>query len=89
MFVSASQCILPVFVIVSGVEAIKLWSAPAALPTSIPASCRASLSTDIVCGPRLLRTYEVTDKLGLPKDLLTEYCNSTCTAFLAVSSFTT
>lgn len=71
--------------LVSGAWSIKLWDTPGTLPTIIPATCRASLSSDIECGPRLIPATEIISMKSLNESLLTEYCDSTCTSSIKVS----
>jgi hypothetical protein len=81
------KTLAPFICFAESIVALKIFLNPAALPASIPASCRGALSTNIACGPSLVRPQDL-DK-GVPFDdvFLTEYCNSTCTA--SVQTFTT
>jgi hypothetical protein len=76
--------LIALFVIRS--SSIQIWSAPGAMPTTIPASCRASLSSDIACAPRLIRAREVADAVPLDDTFLNQYCNSTCTTSITASN---
>lgn len=61
-------------------HAIKIIPAPGDLPNTIPAACRASLATDITCGPRLIHYSDVEQEVPFNATFLGEYCNATCTA---------
>lgn len=67
------------FLFASQVATIKIIPSPAALPSQMPAACRASLSTNIACGPALVQPREIEINVPFNKEFLTDYCNSTCT----------
>lgn len=83
--ISFTSSLLIISSLFSGAWSIKLWDTPGVLPKTIPASCRAMLTADIDCGPRLVTAQEVTYLRSLNESLLTEYCNSTCTSAIQVS----
>jgi hypothetical protein len=57
---------------------IRLWSAPALLPSAVPASCRAMMAADITCGPQLIQPNQIVSDAQFDATFLQEYCNSTC-----------
>ncbi|KAI0487067.1 hypothetical protein F4859DRAFT_510850 [Xylaria cf. heliscus] len=63
-------------------HAIRLVASPGQLPTAIPAACRASLATNIACGPRLIHASDIEREVPFNATFLGEYCNSTCTQSL-------
>ncbi|KPM43204.1 hypothetical protein AK830_g3331 [Neonectria ditissima] len=65
---------------VAPASGIKVWDTPGDIPTTIPAKCRVALSSNLECGPRLVRPAELASLGSLSESLLTQYCNSTCTA---------
>jgi hypothetical protein len=67
-------CLLP-----SPCHAIRVVASPGSLNPDIPASCRASLATDIACGPRLITASDLKQEVPFNGTFLGEYCNSTCT----------
>jgi hypothetical protein len=77
--------LLSVFLLISPARPIQLWTAPAALPSVIPASCRAALSTNITCSPRLLGASEVEAQSDPGNVFLQQYCTSACQASLLVN----
>ncbi|EPE27579.1 LysM [Glarea lozoyensis ATCC 20868] len=66
---------------------IKIFPSPGALPAQIPAACRASLSTNIACGPTLVLPHDIEREVGFDDEFLKEYCNSTCTT--SIQTWTT
>ncbi|EEU38110.1 uncharacterized protein NECHADRAFT_84350 [Fusarium vanettenii 77-13-4] len=59
-------------------SSLKLWKTPGSIATTVPARCRAALSSELECGPRLVRPAELETLGSLTETLLTHYCNSTC-----------
>jgi len=80
MFSNIFNSVVLLSLFASSVVAIKIFPSPGALPTQIPAACRASLSTNIACGPFLISPGEIERNVPFNDAVLTEYCNSTCTA---------
>jgi hypothetical protein len=78
MFFIISRFITLLMTFVSNTSSIKIFPSPAALPSSMPAACRASLSSNIVCGPTLVLPQDIERDIPLNDAFLTEYCNSTC-----------
>ena len=64
---------------------IQLWPSPGALPTTIPAGCRAELSKNITCSPHLVSAQYVADGRALDPRVARQYCTSTCSNSLKVS----
>ncbi|KAG3187476.1 hypothetical protein PC129_g25233 [Phytophthora cactorum] len=71
---------------VAPASGIKVWDTPGDIPTTIPAKCRVALSSNLEFGPRLVRPAELASLGSLSESLLTQYCNSTCTASMKVSN---
>lgn len=67
---------------------IQLWPSPGALPTSIPAACRAELSKNITCSPHLVSAQFAADGRALDPKTAGQYCTSTCYNSLKVSQAT-
>lgn len=63
--------------------AIKIFKTPGSLPNVVPASCRASLASDIQCAPRLIKPFELAYDVPFDDDFLNEYCNTTCTTSIS------
>ncbi|KAF2818197.1 hypothetical protein CC86DRAFT_435089 [Ophiobolus disseminans] len=59
---------------------IRLFPSPAAVDSSVPAPCRAALSTDISCGPRFIKSLELLRGVPFNATFLGDYCSSTCTS---------
>ncbi|ETS88167.1 hypothetical protein PFICI_01995 [Pestalotiopsis fici W106-1] len=62
-------------------QAVKLWSAPAAIPTSVPATCRAVLVQDIACtygNNSLVTAAQAANGLALVDSEATTYCTTGC-----------
>lgn len=57
---------------------IQLWLNPGALPTTIPASCRAVLSANITCSPQLVSARFVAGGGALGPATLNDYCTASC-----------
>jgi hypothetical protein len=68
----------------SSVSGIQIWSSPGALPTTIPASCRAALSQNITCDPQLITATFVSAGRALDNGTATEYCTLSCYSSLQV-----
>ena len=60
------------------VAAIQLWSAPAAIPKSVPVPCRTALVQNITCANSLVTAPQVASGLALSGADATAYCTSTC-----------
>lgn len=65
-------------------ESVYIWSSPGALPTKIPAACRAALSQNITCNPSLLSPNWISSNRYIEPAYLTEYCTSSCLASINV-----
>ena len=59
-------------------SSIQLWSSPGALPTTIPASCRAELSKNITCSPVLISPQFVAGGRALDPKAAAQYCTPSC-----------
>lgn len=59
-------------------QSIQLWSSPGALPTSIPASCRAELSKNITCSPILVSPQFAAGGRAMDPETAAQYCTPTC-----------
>lgn len=70
-----------------GGNCIQIWSSPGALPTAIPASCRAALSTNITCSPDLVSARFISSGRSLDNAILNQYCTPTCASSLMVIMF--
>jgi hypothetical protein len=57
---------------------IKLWSVPAELPATVPATCKVVLVADIACGPQIIQPGHIVNDARIDDVFLGEYCNSTC-----------
>lgn len=64
--------------------ALQIWSKPEALPTAIPAACRAALSANINCSPRLISAGLVAAQVPPNESLLNSYCTASCYESLTV-----
>ncbi|ESZ90353.1 LysM domain-containing protein [Sclerotinia borealis F-4128] len=69
------------------VSGIQIWSSPGALPTTIPASCRAVLSQNITCNPQLINAAFISAGRALDNVTATEYCTPTC--YSSIKTFKT
>ena len=67
---------------------IQLWPSAGALPTSIPAACRAELSRNITCSPHLVSAQFAADGRALDPKTAGQYCTTTCYNSLKVSQKT-
>lgn len=67
---------------------IQLWPSAGALPTSIPAACRAELSKNITCSPLLISAQFAANGRALDPKTAGQYCTSTCYNSLKVSQET-
>ncbi|CAO1604771.1 hypothetical protein XANCAGTX0491_008311 [Xanthoria calcicola] len=68
-------------------QSIQLWSSPGALPTSIPASCRAELSKNITCSPILVSPQFAAGGRAMDPKTAAQYCTPTC--YNSLKSFKT
>ena len=64
---------------------IQLWSSPGALPTNIPASCRAELSKNITCSPVLVSAQFAAGGRAMDPKTAAQYCTSSCYNSLQVN----
>lgn len=70
----------------AGADAVTLWSAPGAIPTTVPASCRAVLVQNITCTygeSSLVTAGKVANGLALVESEATTYCTPACYQSLA------
>ena len=67
---------------------IQLWPSAGALPTSIPAACRAELSKNITCSPHLVSAQFAANGRALDPKTAGLYCTTTCYNSLKVSQQT-
>ncbi|RPA73865.1 hypothetical protein BJ508DRAFT_244206 [Ascobolus immersus RN42] len=63
---------------VFSVHSIYIFSSPGAIPTTVPAACRAVLSQNITCEPSLVKANDIAQGRALGKDLANQYCTSAC-----------
>ena len=63
---------------VFSVHSIFIFSSPGAIPTTVPAACRAVLSQNITCEPSLVLANEVAQGRALGKETANLYCTPGC-----------
>jgi hypothetical protein len=68
------------------VNAVYIWSSPGALPTTIPASCRAALAQNLTCDGGLITGQRLESGVLPDNATLTSYCTSGCLSSLQVSA---
>ncbi|KAI1658124.1 hypothetical protein F4813DRAFT_388904 [Daldinia decipiens] len=62
-------------------KAVKLWTAPAAIPTNVPAACRAALVQNITCNygkNNLVTAAQAASGLALISSEAGTYCTTSC-----------
>lgn len=58
--------------------AVQLWPSPAAIPTSVPALCRAALVQNITCLSNLVTASDVVGGMAMSSAEAGQYCTSGC-----------
>ncbi|KAI3339953.1 hypothetical protein F4824DRAFT_498074 [Ustulina deusta] len=67
--------------LVAATHAVQLWSAPAAIPTTVPAACRAVLVQNITCdygNNSLVTAGQAANGVALISSEATKYCTTSC-----------
>lgn len=59
-------------------EATQLWTIPGAIPTTVPAACRAVLVQNITCANNLVTASQVSNGMSLMGDEAAQYCTAEC-----------
>ncbi|KAK9422563.1 putative LysM domain-containing protein [Seiridium unicorne] len=63
----------------AGAKAVTLWPSPGAIPTTVPAACRAVLTQNITCDtPELVTAQEASGGAALIGESAVEYCTPKC-----------
>ena len=62
--------------LVGNVLAIQIWPSPGAIPTTVPAACRAALVQNLTCSDYLMTAQKAADGEALVGDLAKSYCTN-------------